>query len=151
MLTKPTSEFDKHATHESMRIDQLERTVIENKKQDERKKAEDDLYGSLDEQARFTKANEKAPKRDKSDTDIFNADEVPVADEKELQSRKQAADRERQESEAKPENIINEPRKATSVQMKFTEKTFPHLAARESHLKEPPMPKDSQYPTGQGV
>jgi len=27
------------------------------------------------------------------------------------------------------------------VQLKFTERVYPHLAAREQHLKEPPFPK----------
>ena len=31
-----------------------------------------------------------------------------------------------------------------SVQLKFTEKVYPHLAAREHHLKEQPFPKIRQ-------
>jgi len=35
--------------------------------------------------------------------------------------------------------------------LKFTEKVYPHLAAREQHFKEPPVPKIKSSTTGQNV
>jgi hypothetical protein len=35
-------------------------------------------------------------------------------------------------------------RKANNQQVKFTERVFPHLAARDTYHKEPPMPKSKE-------
>ena len=46
-----------------------------------------------------------------------------------------------EEEEFEEVREIPEPREQKSVKMKFTEKVYPHLAAREHHLKDAPMPK----------
>lgn len=136
-----------------MRIDQYERETIEGRKKEEKERVEEDLYRSLDAEKRFTKSDQ--PPKKQASTDIFNENEVPYMDEeaeanrlKNVSQNREAEVEPKQEMKNEP---IAEPRKATSVQMKFTEKMYPHLAARESHYKDPPMPKQTQYSASEGV
>lgn len=51
------------------------------------------------------------------------------------------------------ENIdvpVPEVRNKQDVKMDFTEKRFPHLPARESHMKEPPYPKSKKIEKKKG-
>ena len=120
-----------------MRIDDLERATIDKLKKDEKRKAEEEVYKDLDEKARFVKSEEITTTKP-SNSDIFKANETPYSGQE-------------GDQEEKPADVINEPRKPTSVQMKFTERMYPHLAARESHQTEPPIPQHPDYTTGQGV
>ena len=53
---------------------------------------------------------------------------------------------EESEREVAPSKVITIPevRNKGSVQLNFTEKVYPHLAAREQHYKDPPLPKIKQ-------
>lgn len=50
-------------------------------------------------------------------------------------------DEEDEEEQFEEIREIPEPREQKNVKVKFTEKVYPHLAAREQHLKDAPMPK----------
>jgi len=133
----------------------LERETIENRLKSEKERAEEELYAQIDEKSTFkTQNKEKAIKQEASDdeledvittkketrkqqdsSDIFNSGDVAYAEE----------DVPEQKLPKKEDRVVpNEPRKAGSVKVKFTEKMYPHLAAREQHLKEPPLPKTTQ-------
>ena len=42
------------------------------------------------------------------------------------------------------ESVLPDVRKPQDVKVQFTEKRYPNLPARESHLKEPPYPKSKK-------
>ena len=142
----------------------LERNIIEDRQKQEKEKAEQDLYAELDEDSKFKGANKEKdletevvipPKYDKPaeddgledivpeepkrktnySNDIFNSDEISAVDhvEKAISKLKNEG------------NVpVPGPRKAATVQVPFTEKIYPHMATRESHLNEPPLPKTTQ-------
>ncbi len=157
--------YDRFSVSEQMRIESKERQFIENKKKLEKDKAEKDLYESIDESYALKKVKnttetfegkdlikkvknndileEKNAKTDEifeeintifQEKDLIKTKNIEIFDEKELISS--------QETEEIGEvREIPDPRNQKSVQLKFTEKVYPHLAAREQHLKEPPFPK----------
>lgn len=87
--------------------------------------------------------------------DIFDDEDLEFAkedaddDEYEIIQKKEPSKRIEQSIQAKkaaePEKVqevvLPEPRKPGNIQMEFTEKMYPHMAARETHHTDPPFPK----------
>lgn len=107
---------DRHSVSEQMRLEQNEREWLESKKKEEKEHAEEELYADLDENKQFVK----------KENEIFDGNEIN--DIKEI----------KEEEEIKE---IPEIRGQKAVQLKFTEKVYPNLATRETHMKEAPFPK----------
>jgi len=143
-----------------MRLENLERTTIDERKQREKEAAEEELYAQLDEKAQFKHTKQEhqqqleeveedeeeipankqvVAKQSAKANDIFSSEDVPALDQDEEIPQEKIV-----KKEERPAQVLNEPRKAGSVPIKFTEKMYPHLAAREQHLKEPPLPKTTQ-------
>lgn len=111
---------DRYSVSEQMRIEKKERDFIENKKKEEKDAALKDLYASIDEDSHL--------KKQTKNNEIFNE----ISENYPLEQEEEAIEVIRE---------IPEPRDGKTMQIKFTEKVYPHLAAREQHFKEAPFPK----------
>jgi len=141
-----------------MRLESLERDTLEERLKREKEQAEEELYSQLDNKSVFKTQNKEQKaikqevtedeledivttkseaKKKQESADIFNSENISYADEEEVPTEKLPPKEEKAV-------VVSEPRKASSVKVKFTEKLYPHLAAREQHLKEPPLPKTTQ-------
>ena len=134
--------YDRHSVSEQMKIEQKEREFIENKKKQEKEAALKDLYSSIDEGSSVIKKTVKK-------NDIFDENEIneylvkiiPNQSDSHPKAEKNEIFDKIEEETIEEVREIPEPRSQKSIQLKFTEKVYPHLAAREQHLKDPPFPK----------
>lgn len=112
--------YDRYSVSEQMRLEQKERDLIENLKKEEKEKTLKDLYESIDDDLHLKKPQNK--------NEIFEefVDQKPGEIEEEM---------------IEVIREIPEPREGKTLQLKFTEKIYPHLAAREQHFKDAPFPK----------
>lgn len=112
--------YDRYSVSEQMRLEQKERELIENLKKEEKEQALKDLYESIDDDLHL--------KKSQNNKEIFE----DFKEEKLNEDEEEAIEVIRE---------IPEPREGKTLQLKFTEKVYPHLAAREQHFKDAPFPK----------
>lgn len=130
-------EHDRYSVNEQMRLERNERDYIENKKKVEKEKAEHEIYKDIDEDKNFVKTKEEDVQKTTSFTNIED-------NEKEIFDEEDCKLTENFEEVHREERVVPDVRNQNSIQLKFTEKVYPHLAAREHHLKEQPFPKIRQ-------
>ncbi|CAD8091287.1 unnamed protein product [Paramecium sonneborni] len=153
-------QFDQHATKEQIKVDDRERNLIIQKQEQQKTEAISDLYNQIGQDSKFTQ--KQSPSQNSNDVvqieeKIKQYEEFEQQQEqKQKSSNKQLQsisnnndiftneDIKKQEKQAK--GPIPEPRKAAAVQMTFTEKIYPHLAAREQHFKDAPVPRQKNIP-----
>ena len=128
---KKKIEMDKLTLNDHIEMTHAQKKHISDMKEDVKSKAEKDLYDSLEKIENpyrehrpkiedITEEQEKPKGPVDHSKDIFTADEIKLKD------------------KIVPQSKIRE--KAV-VKLGFTEKKYPLLAARETQLKEPPLPK----------
>jgi len=139
---KKKAELDQIATNESLALTEAQRKHIKSKKEEEKLKAEQDVYDTLEKieaQEKTKSLVEEIPSslpitalqkvenaivpKVKPNNDIFSDTDAKIVQMKEISTVK-----------------IRE--KAT-IKLNYTEKKYPLLAARETQLKEPPMPRSA--------
>lgn len=134
-------EHDRYSVNEQMRLERNERDYIESKKKMEKEKAEQEIYKDIDEDRNFVKRkDENATQQITAATNLTNLDD----NEKKIFAEEDYNQTEKMEEHPREERVIPDVRNQNSVQIKFTEKVYPHLAAREHHLKDQPFPKIRQ-------
>ncbi|KAL4480776.1 hypothetical protein ABPG72_001645 [Tetrahymena utriculariae] len=130
--------FDTHATKEQMRLEDENRKVLEVKKAEEKNQAINKIYDDVDEQGNITQNQEQKTKMKeevkpqiiwthKYDDTIFNDEDIFRNEELAI------------EYDDKPK--VREQKK---LDLAFTQRMYPGVAAREQHFKEPPLPKVKQ-------
>ncbi|EAR87721.1 tetratricopeptide repeat protein (macronuclear) [Tetrahymena thermophila SB210] len=130
--------FDTHATKEQMRLEDENRKVLEVKKTEEKNQAIDKIYDDVDEKGNITQNQEQKTKvkeeikpqiiwTHKYDDTIFNDEDI-------FRNEELAV-----EYDDKPK--VREQKK---LDLAFTQRMYPGVAAREQHFKEPPLPKVKQ-------
>ncbi|CAD8163326.1 unnamed protein product [Paramecium pentaurelia] len=152
-------QFDQHATKEQIKVDDRERNLIRQKQEQQKTEAISDLYNQIGQDSKF-KQNELVQQEvtdDQIEDKLKKYEEFEKQqDQNQKQKPKQSQpisenndiftneDIKKQEKQAN--GPIPEPRKAAAVQMTFTEKIYPHLAAREQHFKDAPVPRQKNIP-----
>lgn len=134
-------------TKEKMRIDENKQQFIENKKEEEKKEALSRIFNEEQETKKEIKASKK-------ENEIWGDEDVEEEQEKKqkvkvLSNRDKVREgdleNEMEESHApvvqKTLPAIRNPTQSEPVKLEFTERIFPTLAMRESHIKEAPAPK----------
>lgn len=154
-----------------MKIDDDERNEISRRKEAEKSSALEDLYSSIGENAKMAKNQEK-PKTQAETSPETRQKESRKAVESAEKKKNQIWDDDDFEEPRAPEpsfaSVIEEERpteasqaplpprekpkereKRGAIQMPFTEKIYNHLATREQHFLDPPMPKTKGNPGSQ--
>ena len=131
---------EKYVIDKSLKIDDEKHKIIKDKKMEERRTAETDLYNFI----KNTDNIKELPEVDTVQNNIILKPEISNLIEKKEDTN--LIDNEIFEHD-QIKDIIKETevRQSANIKVNLTEKMFPHYAARESLTKEPPYPKSKKY------
>lgn len=130
-LSELKIKYDTHATREQMKQEDEQRRILDEKKKEEKERAEKEIYEGLGDTESGGQA-EVVYARKEIASDIFTTDDLKKY-EKELDEFEEKYPKVRQQKK---------------VDIQFTEKIYPHVATREQHFKDAPIPKIKQGTKG---
>eukprot|EP00743_Colponemidia_sp_Colp-15_P006644 GILK01007162.1.p1 GENE.GILK01007162.1~~GILK01007162.1.p1 ORF type:complete len:424 (+),score=64.46 GILK01007162.1:47-1318(+) len=144
---------DRHALQEQMRLEQEQRELLERKKEEEKLRAQQDIF-ALTTKAFADEVDDLPATTEASDDEVDDLPVVapiaptplPADDVKPPHILKPTSDIFDATTDVQEPTVPVIPVKTSVVKMSFTAKKFPNMAARETQEAEPPVPKTKEAP-----
>ena len=135
LAEKKKADMDQLALNEHMALTEAQRKHIRSKKEEEKSKAEQELYETLE------KVDVSKPHALVEEVSTDPRYQTLVVKPKEARKMDIFSEDDTKTIQAVSTTITAKIREKATIKLGFTEKKYPLLAARETQLKEPPLPR----------